>query len=71
MTTLISVIILCGFLGVIYGFWASRSVMSADAGNERMQEIAGAIQEGAGAYLKRQYATISIVGVIILSLIHI
>jgi K(+)-stimulated pyrophosphate-energized sodium pump len=71
MTTLISVIILCGFLGVIYGFWASRSVMSADAGNERMQEIAGAIQEGAGAYLKRQYATISIVGVIIFILVAI
>ena len=71
MTTLISVIILCGFLGVIYGFWASKSVMSADAGNERMQEIAGAIQEGAGAYLKRQYATISIVGVIIFVLVAI
>jgi len=71
MTTLISVIILCGFLGVIYGFWASKSVMSADAGNERMQEIAEAIQEGAGAYLKRQYATISIVGVIIFILVAI
>ncbi|MBH20792.1 MAG: sodium-translocating pyrophosphatase [Rhodobiaceae bacterium] len=65
MTILISVIILCGLLGVLYGIWASKSVMNADPGNDRMQEIASAIQEGAGAYLKRQYATIAMVGVII------
>ena len=69
MTTLIMVIIFCGLLGVAYGIWASKSVMDADPGNERMQEIAGAIQEGAGAYLKRQYATIAIVGVIIFLLV--
>ena len=71
MTTLISVIILCGLLGVLYGIWASKSVMNADPGNDRMQEIASAIQEGAGAYLKRQYATIAMVGVIIFIAIYI
>ena len=69
MTTLITVIIFCGLLGVIYGVWASKSVMDADPGNEKMREIASAIQEGAGAYLKRQYATISVVGVIIFLLV--
>ena len=69
MTTLIMAIIFCGLLGVVYGVWASKSVMDADPGNERMREIASAIQEGAGAYLKRQYATISVVGVIIFVLV--
>ena len=55
----------CGLLSIIYAIWASRSVMNADAGNERMQEIAGAIQEGAQAYLSRQYMTIGIVGVVV------
>jgi K(+)-stimulated pyrophosphate-energized sodium pump len=65
MTTLISVIILCGLLGILYGIWASKSVMDAPAGNERMREIASAIQEGATAYLKRQYTSIAIVGAVI------
>ena len=69
MTTLIMAIIFCGLLGVGYGVWASKAVMDADPGNERMREIASAIQEGAGAYLKRQYATISVVGVIIFVLV--
>ncbi len=59
----------CGVLSIIYGVWAIRSVLAADPGNERMQEIAGAIQEGAQAYLSRQYRTISIVGIAIFVLL--
>jgi len=58
-------IIACGLLALVYGLWAVRSVLSADAGNERMQEIAGAIQEGASAYLNRQYTTIGAAGVVV------
>src|ERR1700733_3051847 len=59
------IIVLCGALAIAYAVWATRSVMAADAGNARMQEISEAVREGAQAYLKRQYTTIGIVGVVI------
>jgi K(+)-stimulated pyrophosphate-energized sodium pump len=69
MNNLIWVIIACGALSLVYGAWTVRSVLAADAGNARMQEIAAAIQEGAQAYLTRQYTTIGIAGVVIFALI--
>ncbi len=63
--------IAAGILAVLYGIWATRSVMSSSPGSERMQEIAGHIQVAAGAYLNRQYRTIGIVGIVIVILLGI
>ncbi|RMF17815.1 MAG: sodium-translocating pyrophosphatase, partial [Alphaproteobacteria bacterium] len=57
--------IAAGLLAVIYGLWATRSVLSLSAGNERMQQIAGYIQEAASAYLHRQYSAVALVGVVV------
>ncbi len=65
MSIELTFVIACGLLAVLYGIWASRSVLSSSPGNERMQEIAAAIQEGAQAYLNRQYRTIAMVGVVV------
>src|SRR5687767_9849484 len=63
--SVLSVIIACGLLAIVYGIWAIVSVMRADPGSPKMQEIAAAVREGAQAYLKRQYTTIGIVGIVI------
>ena len=61
----------CGVIAVLYGIFTSRQVLSLSAGNKRMIEVAEAIQEGAGAYLRRQYTTIAIVGIIVAIIIGI
>src|SRR2546421_8718039 len=67
--TALWVIVLCGALSIVYAIWATSSVLKSDAGNPRMQEIAAAVREGAQAYLKRQYLTIGMVGIVIFAVL--
>lgn len=62
-------VIACGFLALLYGGYLIRSVLASSPGTKEMQEIASAIQEGARAYLNRQYQTITIVGIVICALL--
>ncbi|MGH6884104.1 MAG: sodium/proton-translocating pyrophosphatase, partial [Hypericibacter sp.] len=71
MATTDWIVIACGVLALLYGIYATRSVMAAPTGNDRMREIAAAVQEGARAYLNRQYTTIGIVGVVIVVILAV
>jgi len=62
-------VIACGFIALLYGAYLIRAVLASSPGSKEMQAIAAAIQEGARAYLNRQYQTITIVGVIICALL--
>ena len=66
---LIVIAIACGVFALLYGILTSRQVLAASAGNAKMMEVAGAIQEGASAYLRRQYTTISFVGVVVAAIV--
>ena len=69
MNLVLSLVIFAGLLAVLYGALQTASLMREPAGNDKMREIAAAIQEGAQAYLRRQYTTIAMVGVVILAVI--
>ena len=66
---LLYVIIFTGLIAVFYSYLLSKQILKASPGNVKMQEIAEAIQIGAKAYLKRQYITIAIVGVVVLAIV--
>ncbi|NCA90934.1 MAG: sodium-translocating pyrophosphatase, partial [Gammaproteobacteria bacterium] len=61
--------LLCGFLALAYGVWSVKWILALPDGNDRMREIAAAVQEGAKAYLNRQYTTIGIVGVVLAAIL--
>jgi K(+)-stimulated pyrophosphate-energized sodium pump len=68
---LVLIAIACGVVALLYGILTSQQVLRASPGNQRMVEVAGAIQEGASAYLRRQYTTITIVGVIVAAIVFV
>ena len=67
--TIMYYIIAAGILSIVYGFITGRNILNSSSGNAKMLEIASAIQEGARAYLNRQYKTIAVVGVIVLAIV--
>jgi len=69
MSTALVFALVCAIAALVYGAWSITWIMRKPAGNARMQEIAAAVQQGAQAYLNRQYATIAVVGVILLVVI--
>ncbi len=71
MIVVYPLVIICGLVALYYGWTTGKQVLAADAGTARMQEIAGAVQEGARAYLNRQYMTIGVVGVVILVILSV
>ncbi len=69
--TILLYIIAAGIISIIYGFFTGRNILNSSSGNAKMIEIASAIQEGARAYLNRQYKTIAVVGVVVLIIISV
>ncbi len=65
MNVILWLIVIAGLLSIVYGVVTTRGLLAADAGTARMQEISAAVREGASAYLRRQYTTIGIVGIVI------
>ena len=66
---LLLIAIACGVVAVLYGILTSRQVLAASPGNQKMVDVAGAIQEGASAYLRRQYSAITVVGLVVAALV--
>jgi K(+)-stimulated pyrophosphate-energized sodium pump len=71
MSTALGFALLCGILALVYGAWLTRWVLAQPQGSDRMREIAAAIQQGASAYLNRQYTTISVVGAVLFLIIGV
>ncbi len=69
--TVVLIAMVCGVIALLYGIVTSQQVLRASPGNQRMIEVASAIQEGASAYLRRQYTTISIVGIVVAVIVFI
>ena len=68
MSATLWIIVACGSLSIVYGIWKTRSLMAADAGSARMQEISAAVREVRKPHLRRQYMTIALVGVVIFNI---